>query len=116
MVVHGPEIFDSGNAAWLLEHLAPSRTIVAGVMARTAAEESGLPVEFDGRPPSRVILDVEGPVFLANHGKTPYRDGYLAILSRPGSAPAGSSRSNARIKKSTAGMAVTLDLLPLSPA
>lgn len=72
MVVHGPEIFDSGNAAWLLEHLAPSRIIVAGVMARTAAEESGLPVEFDGRPPSRVILDVEGPVFLANHGKTPY--------------------------------------------
>lgn len=72
MVVHGPEIFDSGNAAWLLECLHPRRTIVAGVMARTAAEESGLPVEFDGRPPSRVILDVKGPVFLVNHGKTPY--------------------------------------------
>jgi hypothetical protein len=72
MVVHGPEIFDSGNAAWLQVRLVPRRTIVAGVMARTAAEESGLPVEFDGRPPSRVILDVEGPVFLANHGKTPY--------------------------------------------
>jgi len=72
MVVHGPEIFDYGNAAWLMERLVPRRTIVAGVMARTAAEESGLPVDFDGRPPSRVILDVEGPVFLANHGKTPY--------------------------------------------
>jgi hypothetical protein len=55
-----------------MERLLPRRTIVAGVMARTAAEESELPVEFDGRPPSRVILDVEGPVFLANHGKTPY--------------------------------------------
>jgi hypothetical protein len=72
MVVHGPEILDSGNAARLQVRLVPRRTIVAGVMARTAAEESGLPVEFDGRPPSRVILDVEGPVFLANHGKTPY--------------------------------------------
>jgi hypothetical protein len=41
-------------------------------MARTAAEESGLPVEYDGRPPSRVIRDLNGAVFLANRGKTPY--------------------------------------------
>jgi hypothetical protein len=72
MVIHGPEVFDHGDAAWLLELLSPSRTLVAGVMARTAAEESGLPVAFDGRPPSSVIRDAEGPVFLANRGKTPY--------------------------------------------
>lgn len=72
MVVHGPEIFDHGDAARLLGLLVPFRTIVAGIMARTAAEESGLPVEFDGRPPSPVIRDIEGPVFLANRGKTPH--------------------------------------------
>jgi hypothetical protein len=72
MVIHGPEIFDHGDVVWLLEHLAPLRTLVAGVMARTAAEESGLPVEFDGRPPSLVIRDAKGPVFLANRGKTPH--------------------------------------------
>ena len=72
MVVHGPEAFDQGDVAWLLSHVRPGRVIVAGVMARTAAEESGLCVEFDGRPPSRVILDTEGPVFLCNRGKTPH--------------------------------------------
>jgi hypothetical protein len=39
-------------------------------MARTAAEESGLPVEFHPQPPSRVILAQADPVFLANRGKT----------------------------------------------
>lgn len=72
MVIHGPEVFDHGDAAWLLERLSPARTVVAGVMARTAAEESGLPVAFDSRPPSRVISDLPGPVFLANRGKTPF--------------------------------------------
>jgi hypothetical protein len=72
MVIHGPEAFDHGDVAWLLERISPHRAIVAGVMARTAAEESGLPVEFDGRPPSRVISDHAGAVFLANRGKTPY--------------------------------------------
>ena len=70
MVVHGPEIFDSGEVAWLLSTLIPARTIVAGVMARTAAEESFLPVVFSGKPPSDVIRMVEGTVFLANRGKT----------------------------------------------
>lgn len=72
MVVHGPEIFDQGEAAWLIRQISPRRTIVAGVMARTAAEESGLPVEYDGRPPSRVITDNREPVFLASRGKTPH--------------------------------------------
>lgn len=86
MVIHGPEIFDHGDAAWLLERLSFSRAIVAGVMARTAAEESGLPVEFDGRPPSRVIREIEGPVFLANRGKTPHSGRVFGdiVASRPG--------------------------------
>ena len=71
MVVHGPEAFDRGDVASLQEILAPGRTVVAGVMARTAAEESGLPVSFDGRPPSSVIRRTRGRVFLVNHGKTP---------------------------------------------
>lgn len=70
MVVHGPEIFDSGEAAWLMKVVSPKRIIVAGVMARTAAEESGLPVEFNAQPPSRVIPGLKDPVFLANRGKT----------------------------------------------
>ena len=70
VVVHGPEIFDSGEAERILALFRPRRVIVAGVMARTAAEESGIPCEFDGRPPSRVIRDMSGPVFLANRGKT----------------------------------------------
>jgi hypothetical protein len=70
MVVHGPEIFDTGEVAWLMERIQPLRTIVAGVMARTAAEESGLAVEYDGSPPSRIIRVLSGPVVLANHGKT----------------------------------------------
>jgi len=40
-------------------------------MARTAAEESGLAVEFDGRPPSRIIRSLSGHVILGNHAKTP---------------------------------------------
>jgi hypothetical protein len=70
MVVHGPELFDQGDVVWLRDILSPKRIVVAGVMARTAAEESGLPVEFDARPPSRVILSLDDPVFLANRGKT----------------------------------------------
>ena len=70
MVVHGPEIFDRGNAAWLAEVILPKRVIVAGVMARTAAEESGLMVEFNAQPPSRVIGELDGLVFLANQAKT----------------------------------------------
>lgn len=71
LVVHGPEIFDAGEVAWLIERIRPDRSIVAGVMARTAAEESGLPVEFSGLPPSRIIRSLNGPVLLANHAKTP---------------------------------------------
>ncbi len=71
LVIHGPEIFDYGEAGWLIERIRPSRTIVAGVMARTAAEESDLPVEFQGEPPSSVIRLLTRPCILANHGKSP---------------------------------------------
>ena len=70
MVVHGPELFDQGDVAWLMDVLSPRRIVVAGVMARTAAEESGLRVEFNAQPPSRVIRSLDDPVFLANRGKT----------------------------------------------
>lgn len=71
MVIHGPEAFDEGDVARLQALLVPRETVVAGVMARTAAEESGLPVAFDGRPPSRVIGGIRGRAFLLNRGKTP---------------------------------------------
>lgn len=71
MVLHGPEIIDSGNAALLARLIKPVRIIVSGVMARTAAEESGLPVEFSGIPPSMTMKDLGKQCFLANQGKTP---------------------------------------------
>jgi hypothetical protein len=71
LVVHGPEIFDAGDLFFLIDRLAPSRIIVAGVMARTAAEESGIPCEFAGLPPSMVIRDLPPETALANLGKTP---------------------------------------------
>ena len=71
MVVHGPEIFDKGYVRRLIDAIRPGRILVAGVMARTAAEESGLPVEYSGVRPSVAIQETEGRVFLANYGKTP---------------------------------------------
>jgi hypothetical protein len=71
LVIHGPEIFDSGEVNRLLDQLRPDRVIVAGVMARTAAEESGICCEFIGIPPSMVIRELDGAVVLVNHGKTP---------------------------------------------
>ena len=71
LVVHGAEIFDSGTAGWLIKRLHPARTIVAGVMARTAAEESGLPLEFTGSPPSMTIRPLPGQVAFGDLAKTP---------------------------------------------
>ncbi len=71
MVVHGAEIFDRGDAAQLFSLLRPRRLIVAGIMARVAAVESGLPCEFADKPPSVVIRELDQPCFLANRGKTP---------------------------------------------
>jgi hypothetical protein len=42
-------------------------------MARTAAEEQGIPFECPGTPPSAIIRDLEKEIrpYLVNHGKTP---------------------------------------------
>ena len=71
MVVHGPEAFDAGDAGRLIALLAPRRVLVAGVMARTAAEESGLPVTCTDERPSTVLAAQSGPSCLVNRGKTP---------------------------------------------
>jgi hypothetical protein len=71
MIVHGPEAFDCGDVHRLARQIGPSRIIVAGVMGRTAAEESGLPVECCGEPPSRAMRGLTGRVILVNRGKTP---------------------------------------------
>lgn len=71
LVLHGPEVFDSGEVYRLLDQVQPDRIIVAGVMARTAAEESGICCEFISVPPSMVIRELHGNVVLVNHGKTP---------------------------------------------
>jgi hypothetical protein len=71
LVLHGPEIFDSSEVYRLLEQLRPHRVIVAGIMARTAAEESGICCEFISVPPSVVIRELKGIRVLANQGKTP---------------------------------------------
>jgi hypothetical protein len=83
MVVHGPEAFDQGDVLRFQKILFPRRTLVAGVMARTAAEESGLPVEFSGEPPSILIRRLGEEVILLNRGKTP-ESGFLfgEIVSR----------------------------------
>jgi|GEM_PF-144794 len=71
MVLHGPEVFDSGIAEWLSRVLTPRRMLVAGVMARAAAEESGLPCEYPGAPPSVVMRALDEPCYLVDQGKTP---------------------------------------------
>jgi hypothetical protein len=70
MVVHGPEAFDSGDVRRLSARVRPDRTVVAGVMARTAAEESGIPCEYGDLPPSMVIRKIGDRVFLVNRAKT----------------------------------------------
>ena len=71
MVVHGPEAFDAGDVGRLLGLLSPRRVLVAGVMARTAAEESGLSVVCTDERPSVVLAALSGQAFLVNRGKTP---------------------------------------------
>jgi hypothetical protein len=71
MVVHGPEAFDTGDVAWLIGRIHPRAVLVAGVMARTAAEESGLPVICTDERPSAVLRSLTGRAVLVNRGKTP---------------------------------------------
>ncbi len=71
MVVHGPEAFDAGDVERLIGLLAPQRVLVAGVMGRTAAEESGLPATCTDERPSAVFDTLNGRTYLVNRGKTP---------------------------------------------
>lgn len=71
MVVHGPEAFDCGDAAWLAGRVRPREMLVAGVMARCAALVSGLPVRCTDMRPSSLLGSLEGRAFLVNRGKTP---------------------------------------------
>jgi len=71
MVVHGPEVFDAGDVEWLIRLLSPREVLVAGVMARTAARESGLPVTCTDERPSVLLNALSGRAFLVNRGKTP---------------------------------------------
>ncbi len=70
MVVHGPEVFDCGDAAWFVARVRPREILVAGVMARCAALVSGLAVRCTDMRPSAVLNSLEGRAFLVNRGKT----------------------------------------------
>ncbi len=73
IVAHGPEVFDAGDIDTVRGALIPTEIVVAGVMARTAAEESGVPCRFNTRPPSLVFrhLPPGTDAWLLNRGKTP---------------------------------------------
>jgi len=71
MVIHGPEVFDSGCARHLIRVLQPPTVCAVGVMTRTAAEESGLPVEWRAGRPSEVISGLPVPAVLVTRSKTP---------------------------------------------
>ncbi len=70
-IFHGPAVFDEGDAARINKILDPDRLIVAGVMGRTAAIESGLAITPADLPPSIVINRMDGDIILVNRGKTP---------------------------------------------
>lgn len=80
MVVHGPQPFDEGDVSYLASRIGADEIVVAGVMGRTAAEESGMPFRHDPRPPSRVLLDISGEALLVNHGKTPFSGWWFGNL------------------------------------
>jgi hypothetical protein len=73
MIVHGPEAFDQGDVHRLMDQLEPNLLIVAGVMGRTAAEESGIPFLHHPHPPSTILgaIDARENPFLVNRGKNP---------------------------------------------
>ncbi len=87
LVLHGPEVIDSGEAARLVAVLRPSRVVVAGVMARCAADESGLLSCWTGERPS-AALGADPAAVLANRGRSPasgriFGEGVAARLRRP---------------------------------
>lgn len=70
VVIHGPEVIDSGDAARLVGMLQPARVVVAGVMARCAAEEHGLLSCWTAKKPS-AALAADPEAVLVNRGRSP---------------------------------------------
>ncbi|HOL41183.1 MAG TPA: DUF2117 domain-containing protein [Methanospirillum sp.] len=71
LIFHGADVFDYGDASRLISLLHPRLSLVAGVMARTAAEESGLAVIYDGRRPSEILSEYAGDqAVLVHRAKT----------------------------------------------
>nr|WP_281268011.1 DUF2117 domain-containing protein [Methanospirillum stamsii] len=68
---HGADVFDQGDAARLISLICPQLSLVAGIMARTAADESGLLVTYDGRRPSEILAEYpEDNAILVHRAKT----------------------------------------------
>lgn len=87
LVLHGPDVIDSGEAARLIAVLRPGRVVVAGVMGRCAAEEHGLLSCWTGERPS-AALEADPAAVLANRGRSPesgriFGEGIAARLRRP---------------------------------
>jgi len=87
LVLHGPEVIDSGEAVRLVAALRPARVVVAGVMARCAAEEHGLLSCWTGERPS-AVLGADPAGVLANRGRSPHSgrvfgEGVASRLRRP---------------------------------
>lgn len=87
LVLHGPEVIDSGEGARLFTVLEPARVVVAGVMARCAAEEHGLLSCWTRKKPS-AALGADPAAVLANRGRSPesgriFGEVVAARLSRP---------------------------------
>ncbi len=70
LVIHGPAVIDSGDAADLVTRLGPVRITIAGVMARCAAEEHGLSVCWTGERPSAALAR-DPEAVLVNRGRAP---------------------------------------------
>ncbi|MEN6342769.1 MAG: DUF2117 domain-containing protein, partial [Methanospirillum sp.] len=86
-MLHGPEVIDSGEAVRLVAALEPIRVVIAGVMARCAAEEHGLLSCWTGEKPSSA-LGADPTAVLANRGRSPasgrvFGEGVAANLRRP---------------------------------
>jgi len=79
IVIHGPEIVDTGSAKRIIELLGQKHEVIAklgGTMGRTAVLDAGLEDVIDiskGLKPSEAINELQGSIDLAillNHGKT----------------------------------------------
>lgn len=70
LVLHGPDVIDSGAAARLVSSLRPSRVVIAGVMARCAAEEHGLLSCWTREMPS-VVVGADPTAVLATRSRSP---------------------------------------------